>query len=62
MVSSGWVYLAAMVAAYGLANALPQLPGLQPLRDLGLATSAALVLWLSGGVVLWRRGRLRARA
>jgi hypothetical protein len=49
-----------LLAAYALANALPQFPGLEPMRDLGLATGAAVALWLVGGVVLWRRTRLRA--
>jgi hypothetical protein len=45
-----WVLLAFNVVA----NALPRLPGLEVLRDLGLASYAALALWAAGCVVLWR--------
>ncbi len=41
-----------LLAAYAAANALPHLPVFQLLRDCGLATYAALVLWLVGVVAL----------
>jgi hypothetical protein len=44
-----------------LANALPRIPGLDVLRDLGIAGHAGLVLTLVGIAVLWKqfpRGRL----
>jgi hypothetical protein len=45
-----------------VANTLPHLAGprspyMQLLRDDGLATAAALMLWLVGITVLWKRGR-----
>jgi hypothetical protein len=42
-----------------VANALPRFPGLELLRDVGLAMYAGLLLWLVGCVVLWKRNRLR---
>ena len=36
------------------ANALTSVPGLDLLRDRGLATAAELLLWAAGVVVLWR--------
>jgi hypothetical protein len=53
-----WVLLAVNVAA----NAVPHFAGshapfVQRLRDDGLATAAALLLWLVGLIVLWNRGR-----
>jgi hypothetical protein len=45
-----WLLLGANVAA----NALPRFPGLEVLRDLGLAMYAALALWAAACVVLWR--------
>lgn len=40
--------------AYVLASTLPSIPGLELLRDLGLAMYASLSLWLAGILVLWR--------
>jgi hypothetical protein len=40
-----------------VANSLPHFPGLEPLRDGGLALSAGLLLWLLACVALWKRGR-----
>ena len=51
-----------MLAANVVANALPLVPGLQLIRDDGLAGYAALLLWLVGAVVLWRRARRPAVA
>jgi hypothetical protein len=42
----------ALVILYSLANALPHFPTLQLLRDCGLATYAALLLWLVGMIIL----------
>jgi hypothetical protein len=53
----GRVGISAVVAVHLIGNALPHIPGLQPLRDCGLATYAALLLWLAGIVILWRSGR-----
>jgi hypothetical protein len=51
-----------VLAGNAVANALPHLPALQPLRDGGVAGYAALLLWLAGAVVLWRRARRPAAA
>jgi hypothetical protein len=42
---------------HGIATALPHIPGLQPLRDSGMAGWGALLLWLVGMVILWQRSR-----
>jgi hypothetical protein len=47
----GWVSL---LAVNVVANALPLFPGLELLRDAGLAMYAALLLW-TAGLVLWAR-------
>jgi alpha-1,2-mannosyltransferase len=47
-----WLYFFAAVTACGT---LPLLPGLQSLRDLGLAAFGALALWCAGTIAL-RRG------
>jgi hypothetical protein len=52
----GWALLG-LLAVNGTANALPHFATLQRLRDGGLATYAALLLWLIGVVVLARRTR-----
>jgi len=44
------------LAVNGLANAVPHLPGCDLLRDTGLAMYGTMVLWLAGGIALWRRG------
>jgi hypothetical protein len=49
--------LAGLLVAGAVANLLPQLPGMNALRDGGLAMYAAVALWLTGVVVLWRRRR-----
>jgi hypothetical protein len=49
--------LIALFAFGTVANLLPHLPGLNVLRDGGLALYAALALWLVGVVALWRRRR-----
>jgi hypothetical protein len=49
----GWALLFLL---YVVANVLPHFPGLEVLRDVGLAMYAALALWLVG-VVLLVRGR-----
>jgi hypothetical protein len=51
------VAMFAVLAIYLIGNALPHIPGLQLIRDCGLATYAALLLWLAGMVILWRSGR-----
>jgi hypothetical protein len=42
-----------------VANALPRFPGLEVLRDVGLAMYAGLLLWLTGCIVLWTGNRAR---
>jgi len=42
-----------LVILNGLANILPHLPGLEVLRDLGLVTYTALLLWFAGLALLW---------
>jgi hypothetical protein len=49
--------LYAVLAVYCVANALPHFPQLQLLRDCGLATYAALLLWLAGMILLNTPGR-----
>jgi alpha-1,2-mannosyltransferase len=49
--------LYAVLAVYCVANTLPHFQSLQLLRDCGLATYAALLLWLVGMVVLSTRRR-----
>jgi hypothetical protein len=44
-----WIYLFAAVAASGM---LPLLPGLETLRDLGMASFGALALWGAGTITL----------
>jgi hypothetical protein len=41
-----------------LANVLPNLPGMQAVRDGGLATAGALLLWGAGLAVVWRTARV----
>ena len=53
----GRVAVVAVLMIYGVANALPHFPRLQILRDGGLAMYAALLLWLTAMIILWRRGR-----
>jgi hypothetical protein len=48
----GWWLL---LFVYFIANALPQFPGLELLRDIGLAMYAALLLWLVANAVLWKQ-------
>lgn len=52
--------LLTMLGVHFLANTLPHFPGLEILRDVGLAMYGALVLWMGGIVFLWRRGRRTA--
>jgi alpha-1,2-mannosyltransferase len=54
----GWG-LGLLGVVHFIANLLPQIPGLEPVRDGGLATYAALLLWVTAGIVLWRRSRRR---
>jgi hypothetical protein len=51
------VALGALLAVNVVANALPRVPGLEALRQLGLAGYAALLLWAIGCVVVWRSSR-----
>ncbi|HEX5270670.1 MAG TPA: glycosyltransferase family 87 protein [Gemmataceae bacterium] len=53
-VGRGLVLLLAVNVA---ANALPRLPGLEVLRDVGLAGYAALLLWAVACAVVWRSTR-----
>src|SRR5262249_51813477 len=46
--------LALVLIANVVANTLPRIPALYGLRDLGVATLAALLLWLAGVWMLWR--------
>jgi hypothetical protein len=50
-----------LLVANVIANALPNLPGLEVLRDIGLAMYAALALWATACWSLWRQRR-RARS
>jgi hypothetical protein len=50
-----------LLVAYAAANVPPQVPGLELLRDCGLAMYAVLALWLAGVAYLWRNSR-RANA
>jgi hypothetical protein len=54
--------LAVLLALFVVANIVPHLPHAEALRDGGLATFAALLLWLTGVVVLFRRSRRRPHA
>jgi hypothetical protein len=47
----------AVLVFYGVANTVPHLPRFQLFRDCGLATYAALLLWLAGIVILRNQGR-----
>lgn len=49
------VGMPAALVLYGVANTLPHFQTFQLLRDCGLATYAALGLWLVGMAVLWKR-------
>jgi hypothetical protein len=53
--------LAALLAFNILGLALPHFPGMECLRDLGLAMYASLSLWFAGCVALRRRGPLQPR-
>jgi hypothetical protein len=44
-----------LVTGYFVANLLPQLPGLELVRDLGLAMYMAVGLWLLAVILLWKR-------
>jgi alpha-1,2-mannosyltransferase len=48
--------VSAVLVSYAVANTVPHFQTFQFLRDCGLATYAALLLWLTGMVVLWNRG------
>jgi len=54
--------LIGLLIGYFIANTLPRIPGLEALRDLGLATYAALSLWALACVIAWRRTRAFAPA
>jgi hypothetical protein len=56
--TSGWQRTRWVVAAVNVvANILPRCPGMQPLRDGGLAMYATLLLWLVGLLVISTRSR-----
>jgi hypothetical protein len=44
--------LSLLLGVHGVANTLPHLPGLEMLRDVGLATYGTLLLWLAAMLVL----------
>lgn len=46
-----------LLAAHVVVTVLPRIPGLEVLRDIGLAMYAALVLWTVACAVVWRRTR-----
>jgi hypothetical protein len=50
---TGWG-LTALFTVYLILNVLPQLPGMEYTRDVGLAMYAALLLWLAAVLKLWR--------
>jgi hypothetical protein len=49
--------LALLLAVHFVGNTVPRLPGLELLRDLGVATYACMLLWLVAVVLLWRQSR-----
>jgi alpha-1,2-mannosyltransferase len=49
------LWLTVLMHGYLVANVLPNLPGLEVLRDLGLAMYATVFLWLVACVLLWRQ-------
>ncbi len=46
-----------LLSAHVIVTVLPRIPGLEVLRDVGLAMYAALVLWAVACIVVWRRTR-----
>jgi hypothetical protein len=46
-----WLWL---LAAFAAASAIPLIPGLEALRDLGLASFGALALWCAGTITVGR--------
>jgi hypothetical protein len=50
----GRLGLGLVLAVHFVANLLPHLPGLELLRDLGVAAHATLLLWLAAGVFCLR--------
>jgi hypothetical protein len=57
----GWGLLV-LFTVYLILNVLPQLPGLEYTRDVGLAMYAALMLWLTAVIKLWRSPRVEMPA
>jgi hypothetical protein len=55
-------WLLGVLAVNAVANLLPQLPDSGILRDCGGAMYGNLLVWASGVVLLWRRGRSRLSA
>lgn len=56
------ILLSALFAVNIAANTLPHFPGMEMLRDVGLAGYGALLLLAAGALILWRRGGTQARA
>jgi hypothetical protein len=52
-----WEALRLLLGINLVANILPRLPGLEVLRDVGLAAYAALLLWAAACLILWRSSR-----
>jgi hypothetical protein len=57
----GWG-LTALFTTYLILNVLPQCPGMEYTRDVGLAMYAALMLWLTAVIKLWRSPRIEPAA
>jgi hypothetical protein len=57
----GWG-LMVLFTVYLILNVLPQLPGLEYTRDVGLAMYAALMLWLTAVIKLWQSPRVEPPA
>jgi len=49
--------LICLLVVNAIANLLPQIPGLEVLRDVGVAMYAAVLLWIVGTLTLFQRGR-----
>jgi hypothetical protein len=54
--------MSGLLAIYLIANVAPLVPGLEVLRDAGLAMYAGLLLWIAGLFYLWKRPQVAALA
>jgi hypothetical protein len=58
---TGWG-LTGLFSVYLVLNVIPQFPGMEYTRDVGLAMYAALLLWLAAVIKLWRGPRAEPAA